>query len=89
MARSINIGGHTPFRVALRPSPGALTDFVRAVVKTNARVSYSRIANADRWEAWVWIRTGYIGLFEATCNALEFEFVPAERMATDGGPLDR
>lgn len=89
MARSINVAGFVPFRVALNPNPSSLTTFVRALVTAGARLSHTRRTSPTRWEAWVWIRPGYVGLFETTAQAVEFEFVPAEKMSPDGGPLDR
>ena len=86
MAKVISTVGMTPFRVVINQTVPGMVRFVRALSKTGAKVSSSPQGGKSGTDLTfvVWLNPMYIAMFQSFCEPVEFQFVSAEAIATDG-----
>lgn len=84
MSKVINTAGMTPFEVVVDGTVPATTRFVRALIRTNAKVANSQTHAKSQMKFLVWISPTMIATFEAFCVPLSFQFVSATVIRPDG-----
>lgn len=86
MAKAISTVGMTPFVVVIEGTVPGMVRFVRALSKTGAKVSSSPRGSklGSQLSFVVWISPFYIAPFRTWCEPVEFTFVSADSIQTDG-----
>lgn len=84
MSKIINTTGLTPFEVTIDPSVSAMVRFVRALIRTNAKVGSSQVYDKSSMKFLVWINPTRIAVFEVFCRPAQFQFVSNTAIQING-----
>lgn len=84
MSKVINTAGKTPFEVVIDGTPPAIIRFVKALVRTDAKVGSSQTYAKSRLKFIVWVNPTMIATFEAFCVPVSFQFVSATAILITG-----
>lgn len=85
MARSISTAGQVAFRVTIDNTVPANVRFVRALSKTNAKVSDTTASSSGKDLVFVvWLNPMRIAQFRSFCAPVDFQFIAAEAIHVDG-----
>lgn len=85
MAGSLPLSGRIPFQVVLDPTPGNLTRFTRALLKSRGIVAGGVIGKL-LWTVWVWLEYTQISNFEKFCQPYKFDLIPSDQISSRGTP---